>query len=219
MTAPNPAVGALPGWRGTDPDGGTWVLTPYTAGAEPWITYDARGVCPGWRSQEEAEAAGLVPLVAETDETDQRIYAAWDQVAGHPAFKQCYDDPRPLIEAVMERLDRLASAPAAPAPLDPGNPEHLRQVAAFVGRFRFRLGAPTGAAISVRDDLNTEADRLDRERAEAEQAAADRKRAEEIAQERSHPVWWHMSEENQKARTEDILAGIRAERARQEAGQ
>ena len=32
MTAPNPAVGAQPGWRGTDPDGGTWVIP------EPWAS-------------------------------------------------------------------------------------------------------------------------------------------------------------------------------------
>ncbi|CAM3537382.1 hypothetical protein TSOC111612_01465 [Tsukamurella ocularis] len=108
-----------------------------------------------------------------------------------------------------EAADLVNVYASAPAPLDPGNPEHLRQVAAFVGRFRFRLGAPTGAAISVRDDLNTEADRLDREHAEAE-----RRHAAHIAElalkarRSANPMWQRLDDVMPRERCDEDVDAV-----------
>lgn len=69
---------------------------------------------------------GMEPTHAEVDEVqswpdriaayveDQRI-AAWDRVARHPVFNSCYEEERPLIDAMMAKLDRIYSEGASPA--------------------------------------------------------------------------------------------------------
>lgn len=146
--------GVLPGWRGTDPDGGTWVLTP-DADYRPWHYLNQDGYSETWRSQEEAEAAGLVPLVSQNSARDAEFY------------RLGYEG------------GRLAAAVTAPAPLDPGNPD-LRAVVEAL-QVLGRRWPDHGILRNARTFLAAEADRLDRERAEAEQDASDRKRAEEIA--------------------------------------
>lgn len=194
MTAPNPAAGALPGWRGTDPDGGTWVLTE-DADAEPWIHVDARGQWDNgprpdmWRTQEEAEAAGLVPLVAETQ----------------PVLSSAIFAPKPRLTIADLRFE-----PAAPAPLDPDNPDHLRQVADV-------LEAMPGETFQAAwESLNERIFRLEDAAAEkareAEQDAADRKRADEFIA-AATPGSSYTPDHLRYA----YLTGIRAERARQEA--
>lgn len=70
-----------------------------------------------------------------------------------------------------EEFDRLSPNVApAPALLDPGNPEHLRQVADFVGQ---TLGESSVAGRSVGRRLREEADSIAAEKREAEQDAAD----------------------------------------------
>lgn len=57
-----------------------------------------------------AEAAATIATQAEEIrhlEADERI-AAWHRLAEHPALASCYDQERPLIDAVMDRLDELA---------------------------------------------------------------------------------------------------------------
>ena len=53
-----------PGWRGTDPDGGTWVRLGNSYA--PWLRFrplpEDGGYEHGRRTLKEAEAAGLVPL-------------------------------------------------------------------------------------------------------------------------------------------------------------
>lgn len=236
MNAPNAAVGALPGWRGTDPDGGTWVRRAEDA-IYPWHEIDARGELY-WRSQEEAEAASLVPLVSQAHVDD--LKKAWQE----------------HIESVRDQRDSLASdlssandeiarlADAAPAPLDPGNPEHLpefdeknathlRWLADAIGDAPLPWASDeenhpereqandemTETVEQFADFWRSEADRLDRERAEAEQAEAeqdtsDRKRAAELVEQ------VYAAADGTFVSKESIaLAGIRAERARQEAGQ
>lgn len=70
MTAPNPARDARPGQPFTDRKGGTWVRR-HRACAAPWGEYAADGAFRA-RSQEEAEAAGLVAVVAETEVAQAR---------------------------------------------------------------------------------------------------------------------------------------------------
>lgn len=182
MTAPNPARDAQPGQRFTDPDDGTWVRRVRTFVTYPWAHYDANGVFAG-RTQEEAEAAGLVLLVSETAGPTGALVAGWCVIH--------YPDAE-VEQAVAEELDasldladeERESATAAvvkrlrefePAPLDPGNPEHLRQVAEFVEEHARRGGALSKPGVEYvnADSLRRDADCLDREHAEAEQAAAD----------------------------------------------
>ena len=40
------------------------------------------------------------------NEADERI-DAWDQVAGHPFFADVYDKDGPLLDSMLDRLDRL----------------------------------------------------------------------------------------------------------------
>lgn len=190
----------LPGWRGTDPDGGTWVRRAEDA-IYPWHEIDARGEVY-WRSQEEAEAAGLVPLVSQAHVDD--LKKAWQE----------------HIESVRDQRDSLASdlssandeiarlADAAPAPLDPGNPEHLRQVADV-------LEAMPGETFQVAwESLNERIFRLEDAAATkargAEQDTSDRKRAAELVEQ------VYAAADGTFVSKESIaLAGIRAERARQ----
>lgn len=102
---------------------------------------------------------------------------------------------------------------SAPAPLDPGNPEDLREVDKFLGRFYASIGIASSSAGSVCKQLRSVADRLDREQREAERDA-DRERAEEYAN-----GFEDATPDDRRGLRQGYLAGIRAERARQEAGQ
>lgn len=261
----------LPGWRGTDPDGGTWVRTPDPDDC-PWHYMDHYGEAEEWRSQEEAEAAGLVPLIPAPDGMGLSIdlgenWGVWgcdtlvealtalgvepgmdlgdvlllagssaaplaapaplgpgavsdaDRVGDAETFlahwagggrvsaedredfiaawtgwhrgtdfdRECAErDAKEALDAyvsalAVERAELTAALAdarsAAPAPLDPGNPEHLRQVAEFLGRVPMRNGQPREAVDLVRTDLGHYADNAEREQREAEQDAADRKLA------------------------------------------
>ncbi|CAM3430214.1 hypothetical protein [Tsukamurella hominis] len=283
MTAPNPAADALPGWRGTDPDGGTWVRRPGGPYDHPWAQFIV-GHSVGYRvrSQEEAEAAGLVRLIpavgyhydergedvvpdgaapapiapgarAVTDaerageaetflahwaggnrvsaEDREDFIAAWTGWHRGADFdRECAErDAKAAIDAyvsalAVERAELTAALAdarsAAPAPLDPGNPEHLRQVVKFV--MSCYIGEDDDViAEQVRalaTSLHSRADRLDRERAEAEQDASDRKRAEEILAEEYPDDEFTAAGRDASLRL--ILAGVRAGRAeRQETGQ
>lgn len=198
MTAPNPAATARPGWRGTDPDGGTWVLMVDEDGTFPWHFCGGDGIGEDWRSQEEAEAAGLVPLVAETD-----VKAAVDAYVTAVAVERA------------ELTAALADArSAAPAPLDPGNPEHLRQVRDYLDEVNGGGADDVWSSLQdVQDWLTGEAERLEQEQREAEQDAADRKRAAELVEQA------YAAADGTFVSKESIaLAGIRAGRAeRQEA--
>ena len=111
-----------------------------------------------------------------------------------------------------EAADLVNVYAGAPAPLDPGNPEHLRQVREFLGHVGMRNGYPMQAMETVRNDLGHEADRLDRERAEAAQDAADRKRANEYA-----AGLLDLSTPMRHARADGYYAALQDERARAEA--
>lgn len=75
MAALNPAVDAQPGWRGTDPNGGTWVRCEPSQYGE-WEVHDSTPGL-GFRArsarQEEAEAAGLVEMVADDGVVDAEV--------------------------------------------------------------------------------------------------------------------------------------------------
>ncbi|WP_367582219.1 hypothetical protein [Tsukamurella tyrosinosolvens] len=242
MNRSSNATYATPGWRGTDPDGGTWVRLTRRSG-HPWLQITPLGE-PRFRTQEEAEAAGLVPLVPQVVEDEVLdCENCGDKPCRDCEMRHCHDGsvkdaapagwlPKPehvdqmrhLLEitggftSADQRARFLLSsdfvrALAAPAPLDPGNPEHLRQVADVLGRLTPRsLGVTMTLLDGVLLGVRSLADRLDRERAEVEQAAADRKLAEDVADE----VWsreesaWHIAQKAAQA----TLVRIRAERAR-----
>lgn len=208
MNAPNAAVGALPGWRGTDPDGGTWVLT--AADDPAWAEITSEGLW-AWRTQEEAEAASLVPLVSQAHVDD--LKKAWQE----------------HIESVRDQRDSLASdlssandeiarlADAAPAPLDPGNPERFRQAAESAREMAKSPHLDTATWEHIAATFEWQADRLDREHAEAEQDASDRKLAVDIAKAERHDFGL-LAESCREEIVRHILAGIRAGRTeRQEA--
>lgn len=191
-----PKLDVAPGWRGTDPDGGTWVRRPADAMSD-WIRYDREGVS-SWRSQEQAEEASLVPLVAETNlKSLQNDRDGWRS------------------EALAARFHE-----AAPAPLDPGNPEHLRQVADALLDDANTMVADSDlcrAMHTVEFYLRGQADRLDREQRESEQDRKDRELAVEIAKTQRHDFGL-LAESYREEILRHILAGLRAGRAeRQEA--
>ena len=194
-------AGTQPGWRGTDPDGGTWVRQPGDRIVQ-WAHFTVCGVYRK-RTQEEAEAADLVPLHPAPTEPGQ----FWVLVGGKsPAAAPAPLDPTwshyPVAEveqAVAEELDatldlvdeerELATAAVVkrlcefePAPLDPGNPEHLRQVANFLTALAVTLDweHPNDMKITPLW-LRDKADRLDREARGAERDAKAREVATEIA--------------------------------------
>lgn len=43
------------------------------------------------------------------DTSDERV-SAWRRIAAHPAFADCYDEERPLLDAMLDRLDELTGA-------------------------------------------------------------------------------------------------------------
>ncbi|RDB46170.1 hypothetical protein [Tsukamurella tyrosinosolvens] len=277
---PNPAATAQPGWRGTDPDGGTWVLAARATATYPWWYVSANGENYGWRSQEEAEAAGLVRLIpavgyhydergedvvpddaapapiapgarAVTDaerageaetflahwaggnrvsaEDREDFIAAWTGWHRGADFdRECAErDAKAAIDAyvsalAVERAELTAALAdarsAAPAPLDPGNPEHLRQVAEFV------LEAMGTAYQPVVIDMHSKAARLEAAAAEAAQDVADRALATEKARAKNPAEWETLPEFDQNTIIDMVMTGIRAAderagRARQEAGQ
>ncbi|CAM3740366.1 hypothetical protein TSOC111612_12045 [Tsukamurella ocularis] len=188
MTAPNPAATAQPGWRGTDPDGGTWVRR-HMDYVIPWSMFDAYGMHHE-RSQEEAEAAGLVPLIPTWSEALRSRFAG-----------------RPYLTITDLKFE--------PAPLDPGNPEHRDLVADFLSLVADEVnGSAFHHVRETQGVLRSGAVTLRHKIAAAEQDGADRKRAEEYAGTR-----WEFDTTNYWECVDEHLAGIRAERARQEAGQ
>lgn len=204
MTTSNPAVGARSGTFFVDrPDGFVWWVTSQRAPSGVrfrWARFYGLRACDwDYATQEEAEAAGLVPLVV----AEPTVKAVAYPTAPIPVPESARPAPAPLDPeghvsipgfgkwlprglkylfeqigvpeggcAVMEAVDAVLDGRQS-APLDPGSPEHLRQVADLFPYVRGYAESPHHAvALSAREWLEAEADRLDRERAEADQDAA-----------------------------------------------
>lgn len=111
-------------------------------------------------------AAGVAPQA----EIDERIQA-WERLIQHPVWRSCFEEERPLIDSVMERIDKLAElemtvnelAPALVLPSS-GVDEDVRSLSAW----------PT--VDEVRETFKKSADRLafDRMIASVERAAAEK---------------------------------------------
>lgn len=76
--------------------------------------------------------AALPLILAQVEATDERI-AASEAVAKHPALASCYDEERPLLDAMLDRLTALheieqAVTELAPAPVKPSRDELLRAI-------------------------------------------------------------------------------------------
>ncbi|TWS25371.1 hypothetical protein FK268_09275 [Tsukamurella sputi] len=218
MTAPSPASSAQPGWRGTDPDGGTWVLTP-RKDSLPWIEVLVSNGRAHYRSQEEAEAAGLVPLVAADGRAAEGSFVRCDKEGPNGQCDQnarvthvCSRKGHPIDSVETGAGERFTPGiDTAPAPLDPGNPEHLRQVADVLGRLTPRsLGVTMTLLDGVLRGVRALADRIEREAAEKVQEAEDRKLATEKARAKNPAEWETLPESDQNTIVDMVLTGIRA---------
>lgn len=205
MTTLTTASSATPGQRFTDPDGGTWVLVWRHHGELPWWYASADGKSWCWPPQEEAEAAGLVRL--------EPISEAQARLERNPqAVEAIQQAERDLRDGKAVEIE----IPAAPAPLDPGNPEHLRRVREFVLELRATAdltGQKTLGVVAL--FLADEIVRLEREASEVEREAADRELAHKTAA-ASKEDFTLLAESYQEEIQRHVLAGIRAERVRAE---
>ena len=96
------------------------------------------GVAPQEPNQNETKSGNN--FVSLDPEKDERVLA-WEQVAKHVALKQCYDEERPLLPAVLDRLTNLFDLEQtvnelAPAPgaLDPEKVAEVERAAAARAR-------------------------------------------------------------------------------------
>ncbi|CAM3809226.1 hypothetical protein ACXYTP_07375 [Tsukamurella ocularis] len=179
---PNPARDARPGRPFRSADGCLWVLLAWSPDAEePWFQ-----VAPDGKSRYarrvEAEDAGLVPL----------------DPPGDPFLRKASTLTRPHLT--------IADLKFEPAPLDLGDSGQLRRCAADA-RAIYKAGV-SPAALAVERHLLDRAERLDRERAEAEQDASDRKRAEEAwTAANNWPKWGDLDASVQVTFTSGYRAG------------
>ncbi|MGZ9829966.1 hypothetical protein ACXYTP_23920 [Tsukamurella ocularis] len=164
-------------------------------------------------------------VVAETEDAEAFLSDVRDRIlwalkvhSGEGGWRKA--NARELARYLTEAVEK-ACAPAAPAPLDPGNPERFRQAAESAREMAKSPHLATTTWEHVAATFESQADRLDRERAEAAQDAADRKRANEIVSALTGPA--NLREcptaEHATVMFEAALAGLRAGRARQGAGQ
>lgn len=129
-------------------------------------------VQPGWRGTEDLTDAAPAPLEPEGYVTVPG-FGKWLPRGLKYLFEQIGVPEGGC--AVMEAVDAVLEN-RQPAPLDPGNPEHLRQVADALLYDANTMVADSDlcrAMHTVEFYLRAEADRLDREQREAEQDAAE----------------------------------------------
>lgn len=174
MTALNPAIGAKPGEAFIARDGSTWVWRP--AGAPTtdrlWLRVGLRGRTSR-RTQNEAEAAGLMKLVCETEKLVEALHtAAWvESVAeGRLAQVSLGDRVRIVRHSTSTARDRNNSERLR-------TPEALRFAAAVMEEAARNRKQPATEPMNAAG-LRAEADRMERERAEDDQVDADGKSAE-----------------------------------------
>ena len=79
-------------------------------------------------------------LLGEVDrlsaEQDERIQA-WEAIAAHAAFADCYQEERPLLESVIDRIDALVSTEEAVVELAPSSLQaEIDRLNATIGRVR-----------------------------------------------------------------------------------
>ncbi|KMV17627.1 hypothetical protein ACT17_15205 [Mycolicibacterium conceptionense] len=169
MTALNPAIGAKPGEAFIARDGSTWVWRPAGAPAADrlWLRVGLRGRTSR-RTQNDAESAGLMKLVCETEKLVEALHtAAWVESVAEGRLAGVSLGGR-------VRVVRHSTATAR----DRNNPERLRTPEAL--RFAAAVlealdNEPHTAYVGVwrADELREKADRMERERAEEDQVDAD----------------------------------------------
>jgi len=87
---------------------------------------------------EKVDAQGVAPQV----ESDERIQA-WERLIQHPVWRCCFEEERPLIDSVMERIDNLAELEMtvnelAPAPVLPSSGVDEDKLAEVIARSSHR---------------------------------------------------------------------------------
>lgn len=80
---------------------------------------------PDATEPEDKDDLYVEPEPLKEGEEDERI-GAWERVSDHPIFRPCYAEERPLIDAVMAKLDRIYSEGASP--MRPEEPDVLGAV-------------------------------------------------------------------------------------------
>jgi len=107
----------------------------------PMPSWTGAGALSRYTMKEQArEALGMVvsvlleqgwvpPLAGNAPESEDERITAWHEVASHPAFKECYDRERPLVDSMLDRLTELSDTSADTDDTDkkqwgglPGNP-------------------------------------------------------------------------------------------------
>ena len=78
------------------------------------------------REAEEIIAAHDAEVLARVEQSDERIIA-WEAVAAHDAIKPCYDEERPLLPAMLDRLSDLAELEKSITELEPSRVQPSRE--------------------------------------------------------------------------------------------
>lgn len=189
----HPADTARPGDAFRDENAVTWMKIDAPDVSPPWLT-SRRVNGTRWYTTAEARERTLTPLVPEGSE--RSAMSTLHQMLGAPGS---------VVDAVAKLIDRDAGYFSEP---DASDPVQLRHAVAILNKLVNNPGPLVMAhVIDVAHELSRRADRLDVD-------VADRKLAEQIAEEKHHSpgLWDDLHEAVRESRIQTALAGIRAGR-------
>ena len=96
-------------------------MAEYTPTTEQMLDMYAGHVCSdGKRRIVATRRKEFYGWLAQHVEQDERIQA-WEAIAAHAAFADCYQEERPLLESVIDRIDALVSTEEAVVELSPSS--------------------------------------------------------------------------------------------------
>ena len=96
-------------------------MAEYTPTTEQMLDMYAGHVCSdGKRRIVATRRKEFEGWLAQHVEQDERIQA-WEAIAAHAAFADCYQEERPLLESVIDRIDALVSTEEAVVELAPSS--------------------------------------------------------------------------------------------------
>ena len=96
-------------------------MAEYTPTTEQMLDMYAGRVCSdGKRRIVATRRKEFYGWLAQHVEQDERIQA-WEAIAAHAAFADCYQEERPLLESVIDRIDALVSTEEAVVELSPSS--------------------------------------------------------------------------------------------------
>ena len=112
-------------------------MAEYTPTTEQMLDMYAGHVCSdGKRRIVATRRREFDGWLAQHVEQDERIQA-WEAIAAHAAFADCYQEERPLLESVIDRIDALVSTEEAVVELAPSSLQaEIDRLNATIGRVR-----------------------------------------------------------------------------------